>query len=175
MAWVTVAVTAYTFVQGVIGAEGQEAMGGVQRDAYRAQGMREFMAAIEQAKVVRRRGREAQSEITAAYAGAGVRVDTGTPVDVLSREYADVEHDATQAILQGARRRSQLNTQGEFAAQGAEVGAANARGEAIGNVLADSYGVYDRMRTAGWFTRQRSSNGAPINGQYSPVPNTRIA
>ena len=174
MAWVAVAVTAFTFAQGIIGADGQEQMGEVQRDAYRAQGVREFMNAIEQARVVRRRGREAQSEITAAYAGAGVRVDTGTPVDVLSREYADVEADATQAILQGTRRRSQLNTQGEFAAQGAEVGAANARGESIGNVLAESYGIYDRMRTQGWFTRQ-PRNGAPINAQYSPVPNTRIA
>ena len=174
MAWVAVGVTAMTFAQGMVAAEGQEAMGGVQRDAYRAQGVREFMAAIENAKVVRRRGRESQAEVTAAYAGAGVRVDTGTPVDVLSREYADVENDATQAILQGTRRRSQLNAQGDFASQGAEVAAANTRGEAVGNVLAESYGVYDRMRTAGWFTRQ-PRNGAPINAQYSPVPNTRIA
>lgn len=64
----------------------------------------ETAAAKSKAQLIRTRAREVKSAATAAYAGSGVDVSEGTPVQVQRQIAYESEHDALMELLNGKRR-----------------------------------------------------------------------
>lgn len=167
MSYVGIAVMGFSAAQQIVGGQNDKDMAKAQGYAIKQQGVLELQKALEDARIIRRRGKESVAEIAASYAGSGVRVDTGTPVEVIAQEQRDVEHDATQAILQGARRQNTANAQANQARAVGGAAAANANAGAFATVLEGGYGTYMRMRDSGWFTR---SGPAPGGSRPAATP-----
>lgn len=73
------------------------------------QAAQEEVAALEEAKRIRKAGERQASSARAALAGAGVDVGSGTAININEDIYSRSEMDAQQALLTGTRRSDALN------------------------------------------------------------------
>lgn len=159
----SVGLSAFQQIQAGKYAKGQADLQASQMDY---QGQVERANALETARIIRKAGRRQEGETTAAYAGAGVRVDQGSAVDAQKQVTKDVEHDAYQALLDGNRRGRGMETGATMqridGSLKQSAGYVNAAGSAL---QAGAMG----MRSSGWRT-----NGPGFSGQQAPAPVTTL-
>lgn len=165
MSFVTVAIAGASALGQIQSGRTAKAQAGLQAQALEAQGRQEEQAALETARVIRRAGHKVQSAATAAYAGAGVRVDSGSAQAVQEQIGQDVEHDAFQTILEGKRRALGLGTEASLRRTDGMLAQSAAYVNAAGTVLG---GAYKGMVANGW----RSGGGPGFSGTQAAAPVT---
>lgn len=101
----------------------QEAWGNYQAAQGEADARAEKGAGQVEAERIRKLGKRQIAEAMAAYAGSGIDISEGTPLDINRDIEAGVEEDAALAIMGGNDRALRLGAQ----AQGDRIGAGNAR------------------------------------------------
>lgn len=122
----------------------------------------EHDAGVAQAKIIRREGRRAIGSATAAYAGAGVKVDQGSAAEVQREMQMNVEKDAFQAILEGDRRGRGYQVDSVMARTSGDL--AQAAG-VVNAVTTMAGGAYSGLRASGW-----RSKGPGFSGTQSAAP-----
>ena len=162
MSFVAVAVTGFNAISQIQAGRFANQQAGVQAQWSEFQADVEKQNALETARVIRRAGHRQQAAANAGYAAAGVQVGQGSADDVEREIGANTEHDTYQALLEGSRRGSGLQTQASFTRiQGSmaqTAGMVNAAGTALG-------GTYSAMRANGWRTA-----GPGFSGTQAPAP-----
>ena len=78
------------------------------------EGQQAIEAGKQQAAIIQRAGQYATARATAAYAGSGVAVDSGSAVETATKITTDATHDAYMAILSGQKKANQLHAQGSI-------------------------------------------------------------
>lgn len=159
MAWVGVALTAKSLIDGEINARGEEKLGRVRQKSANYNAALELANVLEVAQAMRRQGRQLIAGIDATYAGAGVRTGQDTPGYMVDAANSDIEHDASQAILEGARRANQLRAQGTLTRVESDTRGQALRQDSYANAFQYGYGVAQRGQQAGWFTRSPTVSG----------------
>jgi uncharacterized FlaG/YvyC family protein len=162
MSFVAVAIGGYSAWQTYQQGQTDRAMGHLQGKALDYQAEQEKQAAIEQATLVRRAGREANASATSAFAGAGVKVGEGSADEVVRQIGIDSAHDVYQTILNGDRRANALRAGASQSRTQGDLAASNANAKAVGTVLSSGYGA---MRANGWATA-----GPGFSGTQAPAP-----
>jgi hypothetical protein len=153
MSYVAAAIGGMTVFSQYSQGQQNKATGHAQAQALDYQAQQEQEASLQQAAIIRRAGRYQAASATAAFAGAGVRVDSGSAEEVGRQIDIDSEHDAMTAILNGTKRANALRTTGSFARIGGDLAATNANNAAIGSALSSGYKAY-----TGWVTANPASS-----------------
>lgn len=161
MSWVAVAVTGYTLVSGALQADGEQQMGRVRQKFANYNAALELAQALEVANTMRRQGRQLIAGIDSTYAGAGVRTGQDTAAYMVDSANEAIEYDASQAILEGARKANQLRAQGTLSRTESDTRAQAIRQDSYANAFQYGYGVVQRGQRAGWFTRQPQASTGP--------------
>jgi hypothetical protein len=162
MSWAQVAVTgmnAFNQVQQGRNARAQAGLQAAQSD-YQAQVEKE--SALKTAEIIRRAGRKQVGQAAATFAAAGVKVGDGSAGEVERDIAQGYEHDAFQALLEGGRRASAMQLDGELTRINGRMQEVAGKVNAAGTVLGGTYGA---MRSNGW-----RSAGAGFSGQQRPAP-----
>lgn len=137
----------------------QEAWGNYQAAQTEADARTEKGAGQVEAERIRKLGKRQIAEAMAAYAGSGIDVSEGTPLDINRDIEAGVEEDAALAIMGGNDRALRLNAQ----AQGDRMGAGNARQagrlNAANSLLQGAAGV-----ASGWKSSASAGGGGVKTG-----------
>jgi hypothetical protein len=141
-----------------------KAQAGMQADSLDYQAKGEIDAATKYAAIIRRAGRKQIGATVAGYAGAGVKVGEGSAGEVEGQIQQDVEHDAFQAILDGGRRASGLQTDATMMRMQGKNAARAGMVNAVGTVLA---GFANGAQANGWNTKRATP--APVETR-TPVP-----
>lgn len=179
MSWVAVASIGIGLIQSQTGARTERELANASAQGFRFSAEQELLTAMDQARVLRKQGRQFVESQRSGFASAGVRVDSGSAQDVIEGTIADIEQDAAQLILSGQRRRSELLVQAAQVKAGGAV-RAGARTEAgIASALQSGYSAWQANRispTTGGGGSFGSSGAGRINGTPGgPVPGTRVA
>ena len=161
MAWVTVVVTGSKLISGAISASGEEKMGKIRQRVSNYNAALELAQGLEIANAMRRQGKQLIAGIDSTYAGAGVRTGQDTPSYMVDSANESIEYDASQAILESARRANQLRAQGSNARLESNTRADALRQDSYANAFEYGYGIAKRGQTAGWFTRSPQASSGP--------------
>lgn len=120
---------------------------GLQANQLEYQAKVENAAALQTAAMIRRTGRRQVGAVNAGYAAAGVKVGEGSALEAERYVEQGVEHDAFQAILDGSRRASGLNTEAKTARISGDMQATAGTVGAIGTLLSTGFQAYSKWRT----------------------------
>lgn len=164
MSYVTAVVAVSTAVSQYSNGRYAKSMAGLEANQDEFTATQEKAAALETARLIRRAGRRSVGAADAAFSAAGVKVGEGSSLEVERGIYADSEHDAFQAILEGSNRSSALRLQAQLARIGGE--AAKQAGIAGAVTTLGSWGA---SKGSGWKT---TGNGLGINTGTAYLPDS---
>ena len=162
MSFVSVAIGGFNAMQQYQQGQTDKAMGRLQAQGLDYQAEQEKQAAMEQAAIIRRAGRQAVAGAESGFAASGVRVGEGSAEDVVNQVNTDATHDVYQTILNGDRRANALRAGAASARTQGDLAASNATLRAAGTVLQSGYSA---MKASGWRTA-----GPGFAGTQAPAP-----
>lgn len=159
MSWVAVAVTGMNAFQQVQSGRMARSQAGLQASMAEYQAKIEQETALKTAEVIRKAGRRQVGQAAASFAGAGVKVGEGSAAEVERDITMAYEQDAFQALLDGGRRASGLQTDAKLTRASGDMQYAAGIVNAAGTVL---QGVGQYQRASGW--RTQGPNGWDAGG-----------
>lgn len=124
--------------------------------------------ALKTAAIIRKAGKRQVAQTVEGYAGAGVKVGEGSAGEVEQQVTKNVEHDAYQAILDGSRRASGLETDATFTRADGVSRQSAADIAASSTIMSSSF---RGMRANGW----RTGGNPGFSGQQAPAPVTDLS
>jgi hypothetical protein len=117
---------------------------------------------LKTADIIKRQGDELVSSTQSAYADAGVDVNSGTPVDMISQEHRDINSDAAQVILRGSLENIATTSQTKLNEESLK---AQARVGGLATWMSQAGQAYESASQNGWFTKRN-----PVSVTNNPSP-----